>query len=536
MATQAQEIELKLGCPENYDKSQLIAVLEQLGTLEDQGVVQVEDTYWETRDGSLGKFGLSGRLRSKAGKRSLQVKPIILLPKLVFGRREFDSTLERGQTPEKELKRLVEENLCVKLRGLPLPQVILNNSRHKFIFRNADFSAELSLDEVRVRRPRQRSSARFSEIELELLDGNPEGLAVVAKRLASLEGVAPSGTSKHLRALEAVGLSPYDPGTPLPSFNPLVPVDEVARGVFSALYRTMRGYEGGTRVGLDPEYLHKMRVATRRMRAGLRTFEGCFDARSTEYLNSNLRWIAETLGEVRDLDVQLMEMNTWKAGVGPTVDLGWDQLRSTLSARWLEARARMLLALDSDRYARFCSRAPAIFAKPAARRSHGHVGQFPVARIASEKIARSLRGVVKAVKACRGEHGAEATHRLRIRGKRLRYTCEFFRFLYSGDFKKRASRLAEFQDVLGEFQDMVVVGELAQQLLSQPQGDEPGSYYYVLGQLVTWSELGARAADARVSSAFDALGGKKFLASLLAEPDRLLSALGKHGLGPEIEG
>jgi triphosphatase len=536
VATHAQEIELKLVCSENYDEAVLIGTLKEMGTLEEKTLVQVEDTYWETRDSSMGKLGLSGRLRRKAGKKSLQVKPIILIPELLFGRREFDLTLARGAKPDKELKRLVEENLPVKVRGLPVPQVILNNSRRKFIFKGEGFSAELSLDQVRVRRPGQRSAARFSEVELELLDGNADGLALVAKKLASLAGVSLSAKSKHLRALEAVGLKPFKPATALPTFNPLVVSDEVARGIFSALFATMRGYEGGTRVGLDPEYLHKMRVATRRMRAALRTFEGTFDARASEYLNSNLRWIAATLGEVRDLDVQLMEMTHWKGAVGPTVESGWEQLQKTLERRWLAARCRMLEALDSDRYKRFCEKAPEIFKKAAPRRRQGHSGQFPVARMATEKIGRSVRRVNKAVVACRGEHGAEATHRLRIRGKRLRYTCEFFRFLYSADFKKRAGRLAEFQDVLGEFQDMVVVGELAQQLLAQPEDGEPAAYHYVLGQLVTWSELGARAADARVTSAYDALGGKKFLKSLLNEPERLLSALGKHGQGVELDG
>lgn len=66
----------------------------------------------------------------------------------------------------------------------------------------------------------------------------------------------------------------------------------------------IRARESGVRRGDDPEELHAMRTATRRLRADLRAVREIFEPDEVARLRGELRWLGATLGAVRDADVQ----------------------------------------------------------------------------------------------------------------------------------------------------------------------------------------------------------------------------------------
>jgi CHAD domain-containing protein len=105
--------------------------------------------------------------------------------------------------------------------------------------------------------------------------------------------------------------------------------------------------------GDDPEAVHKMRVATRRLRAALRVFEDMLPPSAAE-LGRELRWLAGALGAVRDLDVQIHSLGeasqTLQAApeaAGPVVCL-FEARRATareaLVGAHLDRRPRALFA------------------------------------------------------------------------------------------------------------------------------------------------------------------------------------------------
>ena len=53
----------------------------------------------------------------------------------------------------------------------------------------------------------------------------------------------------------------------------------------------------------EPDAVHKMRVGTRRLRSTLKTFRPLYDRDTTDRLRAELRWLAESLGHVRDAEV-----------------------------------------------------------------------------------------------------------------------------------------------------------------------------------------------------------------------------------------
>src|SRR5258705_11225974 len=71
----------------------------------------------------------------------------------------------------------------------------------------------------------------------------------------------------------------------------------------SALVQALRAHEAGTRAGQDPEHVHEMRVAVRRLRAILRASRALFDDRGVEQLRSELDWLGAAPRLLRDRDV-----------------------------------------------------------------------------------------------------------------------------------------------------------------------------------------------------------------------------------------
>jgi CHAD domain-containing protein len=55
----------------------------------------------------------------------------------------------------------------------------------------------------------------------------------------------------------------------------------------------------------DPERVHDMRVATRRLRAALEVFEPCFSAKRRRKALKRVKALADALGARRDADVQI---------------------------------------------------------------------------------------------------------------------------------------------------------------------------------------------------------------------------------------
>ena len=120
--------------------------------------------------------------------------------------------------------------------------------------------------------------------------------------------------------------------------------------------------------------------------------------------------------------------------------------------------ARQLLeALDSRRYESFVNR----FGRALRARPRRGAGPWSVARArgCARADRRPLRLVPKAARRIDADSPPDDYHRLRIRGKRLRYTLEFLGDLYPDDTKPLVKRLTALQDILGEHHDAVVAIE-----------------------------------------------------------------------------
>jgi len=101
----------------------------------------------------------------------------------------------------------------------------------------------------------------------------------------------------------------------------------------------------GTLDGTDIEQLHSMRVASRRLRAALEVYEGCFPKKPHRRLLRLVKESADALSEARDLDVQIDYLTGYRAQVPVADRAGIDSLITLLRARRAEADGELAPAL-----------------------------------------------------------------------------------------------------------------------------------------------------------------------------------------------
>jgi triphosphatase len=356
----------------------------------------------------------------------------------------------------------------------------------------------------------ERDLAGLTRVEVEVVAGvafDPRVQGFVRQMKGSL-GLRQARISKYEAGLFAMGLSPEGWADLGPTgVNASLSLGEMAFAVLRRQFAAIRVHESGTRLGEDPEELHDMRVATRRMRAAIKIFQEALPERS-RWLREEMRHFAGVLGEVRDLDVQIEEVSGLSSGDGEE-DEALAAVVASLERRRAEARVRMLEALDSERYARFESSFAAML-----RRGH-YVAETPEASPANGSSGASAAGVPaleaapgilgrlyskwrKAARSLERNSQAEEFHDLRKKGKRLRYACEFF----SGVYGEKATGalvgpLKAVQDSLGRHQDAMVAAELLREIaIETPR--LPKRTVFAMGLLS--QRFLAEAAELRVSS------------------------------------
>lgn len=221
-----------------------------------------------------------------------------------------------------------------------------------------------------------------------------------------------------------------------------------------------------------------MRVATRRMRAALSMFSDALPVRAG-HVRSELGWIADVLGAVRDLDVQLQRIDQWVQEVPEPDRSALEDLRGLLAGRRATARTALLGVLESSRYERLVASCTALLRQGPSRRAVP--ARTPAFVAVPDLIRARHRAVTKAAKRARRSGLPDDLHRLRIRGKRLRYALEFVTPLYQGETTKYVKRIVKLQDSLGLMQDARVAAERLHDLATDVSVELSRRTVFVMG-------------------------------------------------------
>lgn len=301
----------------------------------------------------------------------------------------------------------------------------------------------------------------ISELKLQLECGPAEALYALATQLSQRQALpllllskAERGyrlflnTSSHPVKSGNVAINPND--TPLAAFRQIA---------LDCLAHLQLNHAGAIHSD-DAEYVHQMRVATRRLRAAMRMFRPVLPADFAEHQVPPLRALMATLGQARDLDVLMSEIVDPVARALPEEPRLTD-LASAITNRRYAARAHIRTVLQKPDYGQLLLNASSrlhsapFIAPPANGQQTASLLEF-----ADRRLQRLLKRVLELADAARIDH-PPSLHELRIAIKRLRYAIEFFGPMIPGKSGVRIiRRLAGLQEELGQLNDLASAGTL----------------------------------------------------------------------------
>ena len=496
MSTDAREVEWQ------FDVLDLRPVVRWLTDPETWGelaaVVQVAparsvtyvDLYLDTNDRRFHRAGYGLRIRRAArnrddgGEATLKSLEPASADLGLRNRREVSEQLARAD-PAALLRStgLVGERVrAVAGRKRLLSLFEVRTRRRRFSVSVERFPpGEIVLDEAAIRPPDGRSSARLRRVELELPERTLAPLEAFVDEMRAACGLQPARLSKYeagllsanIRLPRGVRLGPTE-------IEADATIGAVALAVLRRHFSALLAKEPGTRLGDDIEQLHDMRVASRRLRAALTLFADVLPPSGAE-LRAELGWIGKTLGAVRDVDVQLEQLDGWLVEI-PEIDRGaLTRLRSLLEQQRAMAREAMLEVFDSRRYAAFVTQFGRLVRVRAPSRS-GHAA-LPARSVAPELVELRFRQVRKAASQIRPDSEPAEYHRLRIRCKRFRYALEFVADVYPDHTRPLIRRLAALQDVLGLHQDAEVAIDRLRRLAAERGGELEPTTIFAMGEI-----------------------------------------------------
>jgi triphosphatase len=246
--------------------------------------------------------------------------------------------------------------------------------------------------------------------------------------------------------LAAVGAAKAE--TPAGS-NPAASAQQVALAQLRRHLTDWIRHEPGARLGSDPEELHQLRVAARRIDATLGLFKHQLPPRLA-HARQGAKGVLRALGSVRDLDVQLAELRQYCAALPSAERAAGTPLRSRLAEEHARTHQRMLGTLDSEatrHWLETLDHASANFAAataPAAPQA---------ATVIPERVRGRFRKLKKAVRKIDSRSTMEDVHTVRRRAKQLRYAIECGADMFGKPAEEALKALRRLQDRLGEQQD-----------------------------------------------------------------------------------
>lgn len=354
---------------------------------------------------------------------------------------------------------------------------------------------EIALDETAIQPSRGRGGppARLRRVEVEVPEGAVPPFEPFVEGLRAESGLQPAGLSKYEAGLLSAGLrAPQPRSFGRTAIDAQAPIGVVAVAVLRRQLAALLAKEPGTRLGDDLEQLHDMRVASRRLRAALSLF-GDFLPAGGDHMRGELGWIGQALGAVRDLDVQLEQLDLWLVEVSDEDREPLSALRAVLEEQRSVARAAMLEALDSRRYEAFVRDFGRYLRGPRLRSSSA--GRLPARAVAPDLIEKRFKQLRKSAEQIGPDSEPADYHLVRIRGKRFRYALEFLLDVYPGRTQPLLKRLIALQDVLGLHQDADVAITRLRRLAAE-RGDElQPTTVFAMGEIAERHR--ARAAELR---------------------------------------
>lgn len=529
MAPVAPEVEIKYDVDSDFELPPLAGLVAGHNgvapVVEGEAVTQhLEATYFDTRDHRLARAHLTLRRRTGGADAGWHLK----VPGPDGGRQEVRLPLGRSTvTVPAALRKLVRTHSRDEPL-VPVARIVTERTARHLLDATGQVLVEVADDRVRAERllPANAASpsgssgssaggstgeagSSWREIEVELRGGDRTWLDLLDGELRNLGVRTSQVASKLARVLDLDG-APAEPerrgaGKGKRPSPRSAAGDVVVRYVQEQVGEILAS---DPQVRLDtPNSVHRMRVATRRLRSALQTFSPVLGKDELRPLRAELKWLAGELGAARDAEVLRDRLLAAIAEEANGEDAQEALGEAEMSQAYRRAHDRVLEALDSDRYHRIVLALDELVTAPPLT---GRAGR-PAAKVLPQRAVRAykkLRGLVDEIHTTPpGDEREHHLHEARKAAKKARYAGETLAEFFGKPATRFAEAMERLQDELGQHQDSAVM----RARISQLAAEEPSpTAAFTYGRLHAQEERRGELAVERFEAAWKQ-GSKKSL-------------------------
>lgn len=459
------EIEIKLAA-RAADLPALRRALRDMAGGEKTERHKLVSTYFDTKDRALARRGCVLRVRKRGGHFVQTVKSAGAGGDSPLERGEWEDPVA-GEKPDPKAGasgEFLTPDIAGRLTPLFRTEVTRLTAELK---PTPGTHIEAAIDRGAIRARGRVSKEPIREIELELKSGPITSLYDTALQLLAIAPVRLDPRSKAERGFRLVGgrrgMGQLIRGEPIlldPSMTAEAALQRIGRATLSHILR----YEAAALAGRT-DGVHQMRVGARRLRAVLSAFRRTLPKQQRNWARDQLSRLADTLSEVRNLDVFAGSLIALARPDVPEAKRLDAPVRRRRRTAYAEARRR----IGSQEFTTLMLELLRWFDGSGWRQGSAKQDRLerPIGDAAPEMLDRRLRAVAEAAEGFERQSPVQR-HRLRITLKKLRYTAELLGGLYDeAAVRAFTEPLRRLQDDLGHANDVHVGHQIVAALASE---------------------------------------------------------------------
>ena len=287
-------------------------------------------------------------------------------------------------------------------------------------------------------------------------------------------------------------------------------------------FHELSGFQGAALDWTDPEGVHSMRVASRRLRSAVRDFMPYLRKRPLADVLKQLRSIADALGEVRDQDVAIAALEEMQSHAPAAMSDGLKNFIETRKQLREQAREELKSILESSELRELEAEFIAGVDEATVTRDgrqHDGAAQISFLKMSQAIMLERLKEFEALSNGLLNPFEIETLHEMRIAAKRLRYAIELFQQCWR-HIAVHAKRIARIQGALGDLHDCDVwIESLGKHIINarkHRQPDQVAALMWLLNHLVKlrtkhlrhalvrWREWETREASEKLRAALSA--------------------------------
>lgn len=210
----------------------------------------------------------------------------------------------------------------------------------------------------------------------------------------------------------------------------------------------------GALLGKDIEYIHQIRVASRRLRNGLACFIDCLPKKKAKIWQTEIRKITRAMGNARDLDIQIELLDQlYEDNLDAKYKPGYRRLLLRLKQQRTKAQAKINKTITALEKNKTLTNLQSQLNKITGPAKDTYLYTPSLYQRAFSSINENLENFLSYEKYIANPENVKELHAMRIAGKKLRYTIEIFAPIYNQALLPYIELMKDIQDQLGEIHD-----------------------------------------------------------------------------------